>query len=124
MMGSTADWVQSGIDEQVKAWSASVPGLSNESSEIIEQRERNKAMIYPGPSTSADDIQKALEKFRDPPTYPWPPPTKTPHKCPCCDGWGTRRKQLNGVLPGHKKKSWHSADVPCPSCEGKGVIFT
>ena len=81
-------------------------------------------MIYPGPSNAADDIQKTLEKFHDPPTYPWPQPAKVPHKCPCCDGWGTRKGHIYEVPPGKKNKVRRFTDVPCPSCEGKGVIFT
>ena len=57
-------------------------------------------------------------------TYPWETPAKVPHKCPCCDGWGTRKGHRYEVPPGKKNKIRRLTDVPCPSCEGKGVIFT
>lgn len=38
-------------------------------------------------------------------------PSKTPHKCPACDGWGKRRQVAGGVK------------LTCPACNGKGVVW-
>lgn len=41
--------------------------------------------------------------------------TRTPHKCPSCDGYGEREPR--GSL-------WvNTATVPCVSCGGKGVLW-
>lgn len=43
----------------------------------------------------------------------------TPHKCPCCDGWGHRtppplENATSAALP---------APVPCVACKGSGVVW-
>jgi len=38
---------------------------------------------------------------------------KTPHKCPCCDGYGIRPDPTNSF------STW----ITCKPCEGKGVFW-
>lgn len=43
-------------------------------------------------------------------------PKTTPHKCPCCDGWGQR----NAVKP---IDNVSERLIPCSACNGSGVIW-
>ena len=40
-----------------------------------------------------------------------------PHKCPCCDGWGTRR--VWNAAPEHLAYEEHT----CAACDGSGVVW-
>lgn len=68
-----------------------------------------------------------MAKIPEPITYPWwpPMPTKTPHKCPVCDGRGN-------VPFGFYEAGWTghyttgTKPIPvedCRTCNGKGVLW-
>ena len=40
----------------------------------------------------------------------------TPHKCPCCDGWGTRHHRSGDANFGAQE------EIDCPSCDD-GVVW-
>ena len=46
---------------------------------------------------------------------------KTAHKCPCCDGWGTRT--LVNPPPDGTIYIETTSETTCPACGGSGVVW-
>ncbi len=42
----------------------------------------------------------------------------TPHKCPCCDGWGYRIVPPSGMGTDASLRQ-----IPCVACNGTGIVW-
>lgn len=68
--------------------------------------------VLTGQALGTNEILRSQHKH----DRPWPWPQRIPHKCPVCDGEGTRGKAIVGLS--------NRTTVSCHACNGTGIVWS